>query len=351
MKGLSEKIFVGGFVLALLMLAGVSMEAYLNIQKLIESRKSVEHTHQVLEQFDNILLGLEDAERGRRGYVYLQNDRELEILRLGIQETNRATAGVRQLTRDHPDQQRRLDELEPIVAKRLALLQKFVDLRQKQADPSIQTAILKQTLILQQEIKARLKVMETTEQILLQRRLALTDASIERATLVNGIGYCLSFSLLGGTFFLLRNQIRVRKQAELAVQKYAEDIYDLYNQAPCGYHSLDAEGTLIRVNDTELGWLGYTRDEVIQKKKFVDLVTPDSSRIFQESFFKFKEQGWISDLEFELVRKDGTIFPVSLSATAIKDEAGNFVMSRSTLFDIHDRKRAENERQLAQTAL
>ncbi|MGA7935152.1 MAG: ATP-binding protein, partial [Kovacikia sp.] len=39
------------------------------------------------------------------------------------------------------------------------------------------------------------------------------------------------------------------------------------------------------------------------------------------------------------------------SATAIKDEAGNFVMSRSTLFDIHDRKRAENERQLAQTAL
>ena len=44
-----------------------------------------------------------------------------------------------------------------------------------------------------------------------------------------------------------------------------------------------------------------------------------------------------------MVRKDGTILPVLLSATAITDSAGNYVSSRSTIYDITARKRAENE--------
>ncbi|MGA9381324.1 MAG: PAS domain-containing protein, partial [Phormidium sp.] len=56
------------------------------------------------------------------------------------------------------------------------------------------------------------------------------------------------------------------------------------------------------------------------------------------------QQGWIDNLEFEMVNKDATTRWVSLNATAIKDEAGNFLMSRSTLFDISNRKQIENER-------
>jgi PAS domain S-box-containing protein len=44
-----------------------------------------------------------------------------------------------------------------------------------------------------------------------------------------------------------------------------------------------------------------------------------------------------------MIRKDGTLLSVLLSATAIYDKAGNFLMSRSTLYDITERKRAENE--------
>lgn len=39
---------------------------------------------------------------------------------------------------------------------------------------------------------------------------------------------------------------------------------DLYNNAPCGYHSLDENGVLVRINDTELRWLGRTREEVLE---------------------------------------------------------------------------------------
>ena len=140
-----------------------------------------------------------------------------------------------------------------------------------------------------------------------------------------------------------------RKRSEQALQKSVEEVLDLYNNAPCGYHSLDSNGVIVRVNDTELSWLGYTREETIGKLTFNELVTPESLKTFQESFPIFKTQGAIRDLEFDMVRKDGSILPVLLSATAITDSAGNYLTSRSTIFDITARKRAENEiRMLAQ---
>ena len=54
-----------------------------------------------------------------------------------------------------------------------------------------------------------------------------------------------------------------------------------------------------------------------------------------------KEQGWINDLELEMVRKDGSFLPVVLSATSITDSEGNYRMSRSTIVDNTERKQAE----------
>ncbi len=131
------------------------------------------------------------------------------------------------------------------------------------------------------------------------------------------------------------------KAAEEKLQRYAAEISDLYNHAPCGYHSLDPDGVYLRMNDTELKWLGYKREEIVGKKRFVDLVTPEGQKLFPERFAGFKRRGWVRDLEFDLVRKDGTVLPVVLNSTAVWDSAGNYQMSRSTVFDNTDRKALE----------
>ncbi len=139
----------------------------------------------------------------------------------------------------------------------------------------------------------------------------------------------------------LRQEVSDRLQAEEALRQSTMVIQDLYNNAPCGYHSIDAEGRFVGINDTELNSLGYTREEIIGKKKFTDLITTESLQTFQENFPKFMQRGWINNLEYQMIRKDGTILPVLLNATAIKDAAGNFVMSRSTINDISEAKRDE----------
>ncbi|MCX5844044.1 MAG: PAS domain S-box protein, partial [Deltaproteobacteria bacterium] len=137
--------------------------------------------------------------------------------------------------------------------------------------------------------------------------------------------------------------ITERKRAEDELRSYATVISDLYNNAPCGYHSLGPDGTFLSINDTQLQWFGYTRDEIIGRKKFSDIITPESRQLFQKIYPAFKERGWAGNLEFDVIRKDGTILPVLLNATAVKDADGNYIMSRSTIFDNTEGKRTEEE--------
>jgi PAS domain S-box-containing protein len=137
--------------------------------------------------------------------------------------------------------------------------------------------------------------------------------------------------------------ITANKEAGEALMKYSQEVADLYNNAPCGYHSLGPDGIFININNTELAWLGYNRDEIINKKKFSDLLTADSLSAFPANFRKLQEQGWTKDIEYEIVRKDGSAFPVLLNATVLRDGNGNFIMNRATIFDITEIKKAEKE--------
>jgi diguanylate cyclase (GGDEF)-like protein/PAS domain S-box-containing protein len=138
----------------------------------------------------------------------------------------------------------------------------------------------------------------------------------------------------------LSRQIEERERAETAARQYADEVRDLYNQAPCGYHSLDPEGRVTRINDTELQWLGYTREAVIGRP-FSEFLSPSSAQRFGDNFARFKASGEVYNLEVEMQRKDGSILPVEVNSTAVKDAAGNYLTSRSTLFDVSARMAAE----------
>jgi light-regulated signal transduction histidine kinase (bacteriophytochrome) len=55
----------------------------------------------------------------------------------------------------------------------------------------------------------------------------------------------------------------------------------------------------------------------------------------------FLRQGWLKEVEFDYLRKDGTIMPGLLNATAVYDEFGRYQWSRTTLYDISDRRTIE----------
>ena len=140
-----------------------------------------------------------------------------------------------------------------------------------------------------------------------------------------------------------QNEAKLLHLAEQLVEA-ANEAADLYEHAPCGYHSLDAEGIFRMVNHTELERLGYLHEELVGQKNLRQLLTPTALRAFDAIWPNFLAGGTVHDLELEFIRKDGTILPVLLSATAIRDARGVFQMSRATVYDMTERRRMEQER-------
>lgn len=176
-------------------------------------------------------------------------------------------------------------------------------------------------------------------------------AKVDREEAYSQFNTIASYSslLLGALLLVFAWWMFERRRAETVLTNSFSEIEDLYQNAPCGYHSLDRNGTFVRINDTELKLLGYTREEVIGKKKLQDLLTLESRARFEVIFPRFLAMGQIKDLEIDFVRKDGTLLPqLIVSATALRSSSGEYVQSRVTLNDLSRYKRAENELRLSE---
>jgi PAS domain S-box-containing protein len=111
-------------------------------------------------------------------------------------------------------------------------------------------------------------------------RVASTGNREKFETYLPALGIWLEVSVYSpetGKFVTVFENFTARRQAEIALKKSNEELEqhvrertlelsNLYNNSPCGYHSLDARGVFVRINDTELNWLGYSRDEIVNKK-------------------------------------------------------------------------------------
>lgn len=115
----------------------------------------------------------------------------------------------------------------------------------------------------------------------------------------------------------------------------------LYEHAPCGYHSLDQDGRFVLINQTELNWLGYTREQVINHMRLPDLLLPAQAPLIAARLEQLRRGLAAKPIEVELVRRDGSHFLVLLSSTAVMDDMGHFVRTNSTMVDISARKAAE----------
>lgn len=122
------------------------------------------------------------------------------------------------------------------------------------------------------------------------------------------------------------------------------DIEELYEHAPCGYFSFTPNGTIIKINNTLLGWLAYQRNEVVNSKNIINLISKGNA-IHYEMFFRpiMAVDGTVRELNYDLIKSNGEILPALLNATAIKDENDILIAVNVSVYDITDRKKYEQE--------
>lgn len=124
---------------------------------------------------------------------------------------------------------------------------------------------------------------------------------------------------------------------------YNENAEDLYQNAPCGYLSMLADGGIVNINKTLLTWLKLNREEVINIKSFQDLLGI-GGKIYYETHLMplFLMQGEVKEINIELRGKDKSVVPVLINGTKVligHDQA----LYRLSITDISQRKMYEKE--------
>lgn len=146
---------------------------------------------------------------------------------------------------------------------------------------------------------------------------------------------CLFYLVSSVLIFLLISHFEQKKFRRKTDRRISAELHDLYENAPCGYHSLDANGIVTRINQTELNWLGYDKKEVIGQS-FERFLTPASQKTFQAFLKLLPNEPEIIGVVLEVKTKQGETFFISTAAVSLFNE-GNFAVARTSAFDITDR--------------
>ncbi len=122
-----------------------------------------------------------------------------------------------------------------------------------------------------------------------------------------------------------------------------EELEDLYENAPCGYLSLEPGGRIFKVNRTLAAWTGYAPEQLIGKRLH-DLLNI-AGRIFYETHIAplLRMQGFFNEVALDLITDKGERLPVIANASERRGTDGTAISTRITFLKAIDRRRYERE--------
>jgi CheY-like chemotaxis protein/CHASE3 domain sensor protein/putative methionine-R-sulfoxide reductase with GAF domain len=130
---LNQKI-LSGFIVCTIILVATAFFAIRSSNKFVDTTNWVNHTHEVLAEFDQLLSATVDEETGVRGFVITGNDAFLEPYNVARNSIREHLDKVRNMTIDNPVQEKNIDALQIQIKLSEDHLQELIKLRKKDFD-------------------------------------------------------------------------------------------------------------------------------------------------------------------------------------------------------------------------
>lgn len=134
-----------------------------------------------------------------------------------------------------------------------------------------------------------------------------------------------------------------RRLADKALRESQEEYQDLYDNAPTGYHEIDRDGRIVRVNRTEATLLGYEPEEMLGRCVYEFAAVPEMDKAREAIRKKIAGERPLKPFERRYVTKDGEEIHVAIRDKLVFDEVGDVIGIRSTVQDVTARIHAERE--------
>ena len=151
--------------------------------------------------------------------------------------------------------------------------------------------------------------------------------------------------------YTIYRDISTRKRALMKLQESEDRYRSYYAKTRAMLYSINIKGEIIAVSNYWLQKLGYKRSEVIGHKS-VDFLTEESKRYAMNVTLPiFMKKGYVNDVSYQFVKRNGKIMDTLLSAVVEYDPKGKFKQGIAVLNDVTERKQAENKLKESQKQL
>jgi two-component system sensor histidine kinase EvgS len=345
-----------GFVAAVAIFAFAGWESYQNMTRAAEAMALQKHTYEVSKTLDETLVRLVDAETGQRGYLLTGDEAYLAPYRAAIKNLDQAMSHLKDLTSDNPNQQKRIQAMEPIIEKKLAELQNTIDLRREKGSIAANQVVLagfgKGWM---DEIRALASEMANAESDLLRLRTQNTNESLARSSRTIAAGVVVGISLLSLCFGLLVRELSERKRAQEALGKSERWFSTTLGSIGDAVIATDMSGAVTFMNPVAQLLTGWSLEEARSKPMDLvfEIVNKDTRRPVENPVKKVVRERKVVGLANHtvLISKNGSEFDIEDSAAPIVTGAGEDIGVVLVFRDVTKLKQAGEELRQSQERL
>jgi PAS domain S-box-containing protein len=348
-----------GFIVAVLLTVFIGFSSWRSGQLAVDHADWVAHTYTVMDALQLTARNAIEAESGARTFAWTGQDTLLMQYETARRSVAQEESALRHLTTDNPNQQRRLDALEPQLRAVLKSAESMVAKRQRRSEGPSAAEVL-ETEKLMDAVRTTIQEMHAEEAQLLNRRSQRTKTGRWWTNLIELVGVFVGAGLLALAGLAVNREIdvSVRARAHIstlnaeleqrvalrtaALQETQEGFRVLVDGVKeYAIYMLDPAGGIISWNEGAARIKGYRSEEILGKNfsrfyKAEDVEAGQPFRELQESLSRgrFEVEGW-------RVRKDGSAFWANVVITPMFDGRGNHRGFSKIARDITERKRVE----------
>jgi CheY-like chemotaxis protein/signal transduction histidine kinase/CHASE3 domain sensor protein len=210
---LNRKILVG-FIACTIILVAVAIISFRNSEKFIDTSQWVDHTHEVLNEFTDLLAATIDGETGVRGYVISGNETFLEPYDFSKKNIDLHLTKVKTLTSDNPVQQSNIEELRKQLSLQAKYFGDLITVRKTDFEKARAIVTAGEGKRVQDEIRRIIANSKELENTLLVQRKKASEEDARSFSMVFIILLVIVATVLVVVYFIITMNLRALKKAE-----------------------------------------------------------------------------------------------------------------------------------------
>lgn len=210
---LGRKIIIG-FIACAIVLFCVAIFSFKNTEKFVASNTLVNHSNQVLYEFEQILKFSIDAETGVRGYIITGDAIFLKPFASANSKIIEKIEKLKELTKDNSTQQKNIEELTKQFKLRLENLNKGITLRKNNFEKARTFVGSREGKQIQDEIRKTIEKAQEVERTLLAQRVQESQNDASKFNFVFAVLLLVIGMILIAVYTIISTNLKALKKSE-----------------------------------------------------------------------------------------------------------------------------------------